>query len=173
MPTPEQEKFKQELFMRHTGLDRSPFGIDARTLHQQMVDDFMRRIPGQEAPARPTLPDATVRRLRAALILEEALETIEALGFKATVTDNVRGLNPAGEPNLVEIVDGCCDLKVVTTGTLTACGVADVGPQLEVDVNNLCKFGPGHSIREDGKLIKPPDHPVPDLAVIIKAQQEG
>ncbi len=35
--------------------------------------------------------------------------------------------------------------------------------QKMVDNNNLEKFGPGHSIREDGKLIKPPYHKAPDI----------
>ena len=51
------------------------------------------------------------------------------------------------------------------TGTLSALGVDDVVPQQIVNNANLRKFDAGHSIREDGKLIKPPDFvpPEPEL----------
>jgi predicted HAD superfamily Cof-like phosphohydrolase len=71
---------------------------------------------------------------------------------------------------LVEIADGCADISVVTIGTLSACGIADL-PILEaVDDNNLQKFGPGGYRREDGKWIKPPGHKPPDLRSLIIAQ---
>lgn len=62
---------------------------------------------------------------------------------------------------IIDVVDGACDLRYVTTGTLVAFGVPDLHVQREVDQNNMLKFRPGHSFREDGKLIKPADHPVP------------
>lgn len=159
--------------------------------HQQRVNHFM-RLAKQDVPSAPTIPSPEVRALRARLILEEALETIDALG--CTVTANVAGMEmgemiyekitakglKAGhvvikaehDPDLTEIVDGCCDVMVVTTGTLSACGVNDAQPQRMVDENNLAKFGPGHTIREDGKLIKPPGHKAPDLAGEILRQVE-
>ncbi|RME85522.1 MAG: hypothetical protein D6785_04320, partial [Planctomycetota bacterium] len=48
--------------------------------HQKRVEEFM-RLAGQEIPEVPTLPDEKTRLLRSKLILEEALETIHALGF--------------------------------------------------------------------------------------------
>ena len=140
--------------------------------HQHRVDEFM-RLAKQDRPSKPTMPSEDVRALRAKLILEEALETIDALGcevYANTPTVTARGLKsgevvviPSHDPDMTEIVDGCCDVIVVTTGTLSACGVNDLVPQLLVDENNLAKFGPGHSYREDGKLIKPPNHKAPDL----------
>ncbi len=158
--------------------------------HQMEVEAFMLRMRNdkQAVPLEPTIPDNDTLILRAKLIFEEAMETIEALGvtiqLKEFVTEPyVNASHPAAlhdpsiarptlgkytvyeffrdarkDPNLVEIVDGCCDLKVVTTGTLSACGVSDVLPQRIVDTNNLAKFAPGHMLREDGKLIKPPSH---------------
>ena len=41
-----------------------------------------------------------------------------------------------------------------------------------VDNNNMAKHGPGSSIREDGKLIKPPGHKPPDIAGELKRQSE-
>ena len=77
------------------------------------------------------------------------------------------------DPNLVEIADGCADLSVVTIGTLSACGIADEMLLGVVDANNLAKFGPGHSIREDGKLIKPKNHKPPDIAQLLEIQTRG
>lgn len=136
----------------------------------------------QEVPLTPSWPDIDTRVLRARLILEECLETVTALGCNIMVPvdsgagayfveikhDDVKitpsHIQPKGTPeDLVEVADGCCDIRVVTTGTLSACGLADGVIQQEVDQNNLEKFKPGHMFREDGKLIKPPNHKKPNL----------
>jgi len=140
--------------------------------HQQRVELFMAKA-GQAVPDRPTVPDEATRRLRANLILEEALETIEALGFQVTLKpfDGEIEVGPqVRDPDLEKVVDGCADTIVVTTGTLSAFGVADVAVQAEVDNNNLSKFGPGGHRREDGKWIKPPTWTPPDIKGILKAQ---
>jgi len=144
------------------------------SLHQQRVRAFMQGAR-QECPEKPGLPSLQIRRLRASLILEEALETVQALGFKATVNSYRLGhiVDLVPEPtwaDLVGIVDGCCDTIVVTTGTLIACGVTDEAPQLLVDKNNLDKLGPGHSFRPDGKLVKPVGHQKPKLDEEIERQ---
>lgn len=139
------------------------------TKHFEKVLEFMRGAK-QGCPAAPTMPDAETRKLRAKLVLEEALETVEALGFElhpdigdgGEMRDYELMPNPYG-PNMTEIVDGCCDIKVVTTGTLIACGIPDDVVQDLVDDNNLEKLAKG-TIREDGKLIKPPGHKPPDIA---------
>ena len=146
------------------------------TPHYERVRKFM--IQAKQIPAmmtEPTVPDAATRILRAKLILEEALETVNALGVTAyingqDIAKTDLGFEATHEPNLVEIADGCADVMVVTTGTLIACNIED-RPLLEaVDQNNLAKFGPGHSFREDGKLIKPPGHKPPDIAEVLRAQ---
>jgi predicted HAD superfamily Cof-like phosphohydrolase len=140
--------------------------------HQLRVEEFM-RLAKQEIPAVPTMPCLAVRKLRANIILEEALETIEALGFTVTLKpfDLSFELSETCAPDLIEAVDGCCDLRVVTTGTLSALGVADNAVQEEVDRNNLAKFGPGSYRREsDGKWMKPPGHQKPDLEHILITQ---
>ncbi len=128
-----------------------------RTDHQRLIDEFMRKAK-QEVPEKPTLPGKDVLLLRARLIMEEAVETVEAMGFAPEMHGRAVTFHTVGEPDLVKIVDGCADLSVVTIGTLSALGVADYGILQEVDNNNLAKFGPGHSLRNDGKLIKPPNH---------------
>lgn len=137
--------------------------------HYKSVESFM-ILARQDVPESPCVPWVEVRRLRAKLILEEALETVEALGFMAYVGEEHHvHLEHDGEPNLIEIIDGCCDVSVVTTGTLIACGVPDLPFLNAVNQNNLDKFGPGHSYREDGKLIKPPGHRKPDIQSILNS----
>lgn len=146
-----------------------------RSAHQLMVDEFMMKA-GQRLPTVPSLLTPEERVLRAKLIYEEALETIAALGiavyhrFERARED---GSIPTefrldSKPNLIEIIDGCCDLKVVTTGTLSALGIPDVRFQKLVDDNNLAKFGPGGYRNEDGKWVKPPGHKPPDIEGLLK-----
>ena len=107
------------------------------TTNQKQVKDWMQAF-GQDTPEKPTIPSLEVRKLRAKLILEEALETIEALGLVIEVSKLTEGLTGykfntlsyvnftvANAPNLLEIADGCEDLKVVTEGTLVACGLTN------------------------------------------------
>lgn len=97
------------------------------THEQQQVKQWMTKFE-QETPDRPTIPSESVRRLRAELILEEALETIGALGFELANTSGsmvwTDQLKPHGFPvTLVGIADGLGDSKVVVDGTGVACGL--------------------------------------------------
>lgn len=143
------------------------------TDHYDRVRTFM-ILARQHVRNKPEMPTQAERELRARLILEEALETIEALGFEVMV-DERSALSLNGvlfdsclKPDLEEIADGCADLSVVTTGTLLACGIADVPLLKLVDENNLAKFGEGHSWSPEGKLLKPPGHKKPDIAGLLK-----
>ena len=102
------------------------------TNEQQQVKEMMLAF-SQECPEKPTIPSLEVRKLRAKLILEEALETVIALGIEPRIRIYTRANTEYGfdiqlnehpfGPNLKEILDGCEDLKVVTEGTLLACGL--------------------------------------------------
>lgn len=159
--------------------------LKERSTHQLLVDNFMLR-GGQDVPLEPTMPSDETLCLRAKLILEEALETVQALGVTVQLRsfstkpyslastqaqkNDPNTLVPTIDsdtelhfyrdanikPNITEIVDGCCDIKVVTTGTLSALGVPDTLVQHIVDHNNLSKFAPGWYKRDDGKIMKPP-----------------
>lgn len=138
-----------------------------RTEHQQRIDDFM-RLAGQALPEDPALPSKEILLLRAKLILEEALETIDALGFHMMPLGD---LQPNEKPaDLVLAIDGCADLSVVTIGTLSALGVDDEPVLRLVDANNLAKFGIGGHRREDGKWVKPENHKPPDIEAEIRRQ---
>lgn len=113
---------------------------------QRDVDDFHRAldIPTGDSPA--------IRRpeLRAALIEEEARETVEAIR--------------AGD--LIEAIDGMCDLLCVVYGTAVEFGV-DLAPFWdEVHRTNMAKQG--GPVREDGKRLKPPGWKPPDIARILE-----
>jgi predicted HAD superfamily Cof-like phosphohydrolase len=154
--------------------------------HFLRVVDFMdqctqKGVPNQEVPGEIRMPAEEVRLLRAKLILEEALETVEALGISVyndseavdgfqdkTVIDREKlTFKASHDPNMKEIVDGCCDVSVVTMGTLAACGVPDEEFLVIVDENNLAKVEQG-TVRADGKLIKPEGHPKPPIAETLK-----
>jgi predicted HAD superfamily Cof-like phosphohydrolase len=143
-----------------------------KTSHQIRVEKFM-LAAGQSVPQKPCIPNELTRILRARLILEECLETVEALGFqidggpKAMAEEILDGTADC-KPDLIEIIDGCCDIKVVTTGTLSACGLPDDPFQVEVDLNNLAKFGPGGHRRSDGKWEKPPNFTGPDIKGVLE-----
>lgn len=133
----------------------------AKTIHQQRVEEFMRKAQ-QEVPDSVTTPSLKVRILRAKLIFSECVKELIGLGLGVSVSFPL-DRNPGGvlrindlEPifaadsdfDMKETVDGCADGIVVITGTLSACGVADLGVQKEVDEANLRKF----------ELPKCPDH---------------
>lgn len=145
-----------------------------RSTHQLAVDEFMTRA-GQNLPDKPTIPDAATRILRAKLIMEEAMETIEAMGVEiesdgALFCSKYLKYFTTNKVDIVGVVDGCCDIAVVTTGTLSAFGISNINPQRLVDESNLAKFGEGGYCREDGKWIKPPNWQAPNWIAELKRQ---
>lgn len=137
------------------------------TPHYQRVKEFMQKA-GQATPEGAFEPNAATRILRAKLILEEALETVEALGVRVhanghEVLEDDLTYDAEGEFDLEMVVDGCADISVVTIGTLIAIGVDDEPVLQEVDAANLRKFGKGGYRRDDGKWMKPPDWTAPDI----------
>lgn len=151
----------------------------------------------QVCPLAPEIPSPEIRRLRAALILEEAFETISALGFsmRFTQSDGVpvcvefiefrdTGLfdeiarvgfgddSPFTlESVLRPIADGCADLKVVTVGTEIACGINGKPIFEEVMRSNMTKDFTGAQ-RGDGKILKGKNYTPPDLEPILKSQMK-
>lgn len=117
--------------------------FSGKTPHQQRIEHFMTHINHQVEP-HPVLPPVEVRWFRARLILEETLETIKALGYDIVPTKGGYEVSKleTHAPNLIEVVDGCADISVVTIGTLSACGVKDRAVLEAVDRNNISKFEP-------------------------------
>ena len=148
------------------------------TDHHNLVASFM-RLSNQKIAAFPSIPDEATLILRAKLHLEETLELIKGLGVTvsldvseggAITKDSKLTFAVTHDADLDEIADGVCDTRVVGTGTALACGMV-IGDtmQREVDLNNLYKFRVGADgyRREDGKWVKPSDHPSPRIDKLI------
>jgi predicted HAD superfamily Cof-like phosphohydrolase len=145
-----------------------------QTEMQRRVEKFMHDA-GQTVRAKPAVPTRKERELRAKLILEEAFETCVALGVSVSIRDcDLEMVSKDGvindaffdydgsyECNMIEAADGCCDIMVVTLGTLSCLGAGDVHLMNEVlDKNDEKMTGP---IREDGKRLKPEGWTPPDI----------
>jgi predicted HAD superfamily Cof-like phosphohydrolase len=118
---------------------------------QRDVEAFHRAL------ALPIGESPTIRRaeLRAALIEEEAREAVSAIR---------RG-------DLIDAIDGLCDLIYVAYGAATEFGV-DLAPFWdEVHRSNIAKRG--GPIRDDGKLLKPPNWTPPDIAGVLASHAGG
>lgn len=114
------------------------------------------------------------RELRAKLILEEAVETVAALGYYARAElwdagyDNM--IAEYGKAyhrfNLIDYIDGLCDLTYVTMGGAVD---ADINLERHFDEVHRCNMkkldGPK---REDGKQLKPEGWQGPDHGSIIE-----
>lgn len=136
---------------------------------------FTKGVAAKQDPRQKVLPsygvpDLETRRLLAKLILEEAEETIEALGFfvyeEGDCSLGVAELTgrKSDESDLEKVIDGCCDTIYVATGCLVACGVPDLPHLAEVCRANNQKFPGGVAIinPDTGKYLKPPLWSPPD-----------
>jgi predicted HAD superfamily Cof-like phosphohydrolase len=141
---------------------------------QKQVSQFHYRInaPGMwDGYVDPKLPDRF--ELRASLIAEEAAETINALTGEPVEVIVGRPAMPKfaikvdelTKPDLIETIDGMCDLLVVTYGTAEEMYV-DLEPHFdEVHRANMDKLG--GPVREDGKQLKPKGWKAPDHKKIL------
>lgn len=128
-------------------------------------------LAGQSLPKVPTVPDQKIRELRCRLIMEEALEACEALGFYVfahspdpILKDEFSFASNDKPISLAEIGKELADLGVVgEDGTGLACGINMERVRDLVDENNLGKFGPGSYKNQHGKHCKPPDYPKPNI----------
>ncbi len=151
-------------------------GSQGQTEHQLRVEAMMKGF-GQEVFDQPADRDEKTRILRARLIMEEALETIQdglrvdvaTHGFGPIEFEDLEFKPKAGRANLAELADGCADISVVTVGTLSAFGIKDKPLLEEVDNNNLLKLKTATK-DEFGKFVKHPDHPPPDINGVLASQ---
>ena len=140
---------------------------------QYRVMRFM-EMAGQPVLNEPGDPGQDVRKLGAKLILEEALETIESLGFRVNQTSAGMELISLDESkfDIEGVVDGCCDTIYVCQWAMLSVGVRDGLPLMEVCDANDRKFGPGAHKNEDGKVQKPAGWIGPDIRSAIEAQRK-
>lgn len=165
------------------------------TAHYRRVRDFMLKLQEgrnrfraengmpsvPQLPTVPTDPGPALRILRARLIMEEAMETVAALGVSLSINEEAGGwkqslnfsdigFSDKRTFDPVGVADGCADISVVTIGTLIECGMKDASILRLVDENNAAKNGPGSKFVND-KLQKPPGHKPPDIAAEIARQK--
>lgn len=113
---------------------------------QDSVRQFM-LVSEQECPTEPTIPRQHILKLRGKLIMEEAFETLTALGLTACIELgdgeflDIFGveLRHSGTPNLTLIADGIADTHYVLTGTSVACGINEEKVFNEVHRSNMSK----------------------------------
>lgn len=121
----------------------------------------MARADPDTAPKELSVLDVRLK-LRARLILEEAVETIEAMGYSVMLYAPIDGLGPGKiqiiengrGPDWPEVVDGLCDLMYVTLGVAVEAGFELAPFFSEVHRANMEKIG--GPVCGDGKLLKPP-----------------
>jgi len=154
--------------------------------HQQLVEELLRGI-GHPLPETPQVTDDDRLVLYARLLIEEAMEFLEAAGvelhintygkYRINDVTSHRGpihfkdmefvkSYPGGD--LVGIADGLGDVMVIAVGGLSLCGIKDIPLLLEIDGNNLLKLKRGHKDPKTGKFIKPKDHPRPNIEEMLK-----
>lgn len=106
----------------------------------------------------PAVPDDATVVLRERLIREEYGELMHAMA----------------EGDLVEILDGACDLVYVVVGTCVSYGLPFSEGWDEVQRANMAKLVDGKHERDaGGKTVKPPGWQPPDLARIIEEHREA
>ena len=161
----------------------------AQKSETQLAAEELMRAAGQTIRETPGRPTDDVRILRAKLILEKALETIDGLGVSvwfwikepdAACGLHMDGLNFTRTQNfdLIEAIDGCCDLNVVVAGALSALGVPDIPVQREVERSNRSKLLPDGTLPPHptvpGTFGKGPNYTPPDIiSVLAMIEDEG
>lgn len=129
---------------------------------------------GHPVGDKPEVPDDDRQELRLALILEEALELAEALGFKTEHVKREVGYMlydypTESEPDLVGVADALGDLDYVVNGAALEFGIDLPAVTAEVHRSNMTKLGPdGKPIyREDGKILKGEGYEPPNLEKVL------
>ncbi len=135
----------------------------------------------QFVPPSPAFPEFDVRILRARLIMEEAIETVNALGIELQHKPGQSGscdtcvisidsieFEACGPGDFAAAIDGCCDSMYVNMGTLAAMGVPDEPHIHLVCEANEAKFPDGRGIADaNGKFQKPKGWRAPDHTLLI------
>lgn len=160
--------------------------MNQKSEHLQAVELFHVGM-GVDVPTKPVVPSNERLLARAKLLMEEAMEFVEAAGVKVTVPikkdmlfftiigkqvisfDDL-SFSKQEPADLVGMADGLADTMVICAGGLAICGIADLPLLREVDDNNLLKLDTGYFDAERGKFIKAKNHPKPDIAKVLRAQ---
>lgn len=141
-------------------------------LHNQVME--FHAVMGVPIGVAPTLiPDERVR-LRAALILEECIEALDAMFWAESSTAKMRSFlmqviaEARIKGDLVELADALADIDYVVEGARIEFGI-DGGPIAdEVHRSNMAKVG--GPVSPTGKKLKPPGWTPPNIAACLEDQ---
>lgn len=128
---------------------------------------------GHPVGDKPLIPTSDRVALRLALILEEAAELADAMGYNGELvrdaTEAVFELGIVEHGDLVPVADALGDLEYVVNGAALEYGIDLPMVVAEVHRSNMTKLGPdGKPIyREDGKILKGEDFEEPRLAEVL------
>lgn len=146
------------------------------TSSYEQVKEF-HEVFGHPVGERPEVPNDDRLVLRVALILEEAMELADAMGFSTADTKDsinymLNRIGPrvyAEDINIVEVADALGDLDYVVNGAALECGINLPAVTTEVHRSNMTKLGPdGKPIyREDGKILKGEGYEPPNLESVL------
>lgn len=143
---------------------------------RNQVEEFMVAAE-QTVPDKPTVPSDNIVRLRAKLIIEEAIEYLEATygkvfdDIKLELRDRLE--HKKLKVDIIEIADALSDIDYVSEGARLAFGINGKEIADEVQRTNMAKFGPGSWKREDGKAMKPEGWLPPDIKKLLIEQGWG
>lgn len=151
---------------------------ERRATLQSQVRSFFAAV-GQRQPEAPGVPPGPVVRLRAKLIVEEALEFIASvvdLGNESTTKalqraeTTLMGIADTAPLNvdLVEYADAAADVLFVAAGAFIDAGIDGDAVVAEVTRSNLTKAGAGRD--ESGKARKGAGYSPPDIADVLREQ---
>lgn len=125
----------------------------------------------------PTMPPDDRRILRAKLIMEEAIETVNAMGFGVYAEGSVAELTPKSfelvddyKPDLVKTAKELSDLRYVVDGSNLEWGIPQEAVLMETHRSNMSKLDAnGKPIyRKDGKVTKSAMYFDPSTAEVLK-----
>jgi predicted HAD superfamily Cof-like phosphohydrolase len=129
--------------------------------------------------AKPQVPSRERRQLRCKLVLEEALEFLEAhgcpvasLGIDKLIERSIEQMGEAGEFDMEAVADACGDIDYVVEGSRIEYGI-DGGPIAdEIHRSNMAKVG--GPVLPGGKIGKPDGWTPPDIkGLLVKQGWEG
>lgn len=135
----------------------------------EMVAEFHRK-HGAPVERTPVSSGAICerRKLRLALVLEEAGELADALGLVIPTIGEARSV---AMPNRVKVADALGDLLYVVYGAAIEWGIPLDDVVAEIHRSNMTKDVGAQ--RADGKITKGPGYEPPDLAGVIERARRG
>lgn len=144
---------------------------------QDQVREFAEKF-GIGIAEEPTLPSLKERILRCTLVMEEALELVEASGLMFIQCDDGNWAlyaKPDAMPDIVAVADATGDLAYVVEGVNLKWGIDSEVVGAEVHRSNMSKVWPDGTVhrRADGKVMKPETYSPPNLEPIVFKSLQG